>query len=69
MRFVDMADIERFFIRTLLCHLPGATSFEDLRTLPDKTVANTFKEAALARGFCENDKEYLDILQVRLGGR
>ena len=48
---------ERFFLRLLLLHVRGATSFEDLRTV-DETVANTFREACELRGLLENDAEW-----------
>lgn len=32
-----------FFLRILLTIKPGATSFEDLRTLKDSTVSETYK--------------------------
>ena len=32
-------------------------SFQDIRTLPDGTVCDTYKEAALRRGLLEDDQE------------
>ena len=40
---------ERFFLRVLLLHVPGATSFEFLRTFNEITY-DTFREACIARG-------------------
>ncbi|KAF0711596.1 hypothetical protein AaE_012201, partial [Aphanomyces astaci] len=40
---------ERFYIRTLLCHKYGPTSFEDLRTAHG-TLYPTYEEAALSMG-------------------
>jgi hypothetical protein len=63
MRFVNVNEGERFFIRVLLCHLQGVDSYKQLRTLPNGTVCQTFRDAAVARGFFVTDEEYLDVLQ------
>lgn len=52
------ADIERFCLRLLLLHVPGATSYEFLRTV-DNTLHTTFKEAAQKRGLF-NDEQVWD---------
>ena len=49
---------ERHYLRLLLHHIPGATSFTDLKTLPDGVVHRTFKENALALGLLESDEEW-----------
>ncbi|ETV75935.1 hypothetical protein H257_09895 [Aphanomyces astaci] len=49
---------KRFYIRTLLCHKYGPTSFEDLRTVHG-TLYPTYEEAALSMGLLENDEEYV----------
>ncbi|ETV79835.1 hypothetical protein H257_07051 [Aphanomyces astaci] len=49
---------ERFYIRTLLCHKYGPTSFEDLRTVHG-TLYSTYEEAALSMGLLENDEVYV----------
>jgi hypothetical protein len=54
---VGPKDEERFYLRLLLLHVRGATSFEDLRTFED-TVYASFKEAAGARGLLESDEEW-----------
>lgn len=48
---------ELYFLRVLLLHVPGATSFEFLRTYNDQ-VFDTFKEACLARGLLADDQEW-----------
>lgn len=53
---------ERFYLRLLLHHTPGCTSYEDIRTLPDGTVCQTFKETALKRGFLQDDEEWVECL-------
>lgn len=50
-------DPERFYLRLLLCHRRGPTSFEDLRTI-DGIEYPTSKDAALAAGYLENDSEW-----------
>ena len=41
---------ERFYLRMLLSHVTGCTSYQDIRSLPDGTVCPTYKEAARRRG-------------------
>ena len=48
---------ERFFLYLLLLHVPGAQGFLHLKTFGEKTF-DTFREAAVARGLVESDKEY-----------
>jgi len=49
-------------MRLLLLHRPGATSFEDLRTI-DGEIFPTFKEAAKAMGLFEDDTELFRCLE------
>ena len=51
-----------FYLRLLLHHTPGCTSYEDIRTLPDGIICQTFKEAALKRGFLQDDEEWIECL-------
>ena len=46
-----------FYLRMLFNHVTGCMSFVDVRTLPDGTVCDTYKEAALRRGLLEDDQE------------
>ena len=46
---------ERFYLRMLLNHVTGCTSFQDIRTLADGTVCESFKEAARRLGLSEDD--------------
>ena len=55
-------DIERFYLRLLLQHVPGPTSYEDIRTVNGKQY-NSFAEAARERGLAENDSEWDDCLK------
>ena len=49
---------ERFYIRLLLCHVPGPVFFRGLRTLVDGTVAESFQEACRSRGLLADDLEW-----------
>ena len=53
---------ERHYLWLLLHHMPGATSFADLRKTPDGITHKTFKEAALAFGLLESDEEWNECL-------
>ena len=52
---------ERFYLRVLLLHVPGATSSASLRTYNGQ-VYETIREACLARGLLENDNVWNDTL-------
>ncbi len=52
---------ERFYLRLLLTHVTGATSFDDLKTVNNIKLA-TFKEAAYALELLVNDEEYNQCL-------
>jgi hypothetical protein len=52
---VNVKDSERYFLRTLLLHIRGATSFEHLRTV-DGVVCDTFREAAKKKGLLLDDE-------------
>lgn len=48
------AEGERYYLRVLLNHVTGATSFENLRTA-DGVLCSSFREAAERRGLIESD--------------
>ena len=48
------AEGERFYLRLLLNHVTGATSYADLRTVDGDTLPS-FREAAQMRGLLEAD--------------
>ena len=52
---------DRFYLRQLLCHVKGAVSFEDLRTVHGHTYS-TYKEACIMLGLAFNDREYDEAL-------
>ena len=54
---VSLKDEERFYLRLLLLHVRGATSFEFLRTF-DGILYPTFKAAAAQRGLLNSDEEW-----------
>jgi hypothetical protein len=50
---------ERFYLRTLLCVVKGATSFEDLQRVPgEPNICPIFCEACIKRGLLEDDSEW-----------
>jgi hypothetical protein len=59
MYFVQPSEGERYFLRLLLHHVPGATSFEDLactnKHLQHPTQHASFKEACQQRGLLQDD--------------
>jgi len=52
---------ERYYLRTLLHIVRGATCYEDLRTV-NGTLHSTFKEACLARGLLDDTNEWDEAL-------
>ena len=47
---------ERYYLRMLLCNVKGPTSFTDLKTYKNIEY-KTFRDAAIARGLANDDKE------------
>ena len=58
---VSPSEGDRWFLRLLLTHVAGATSFEDLRTVQG-IVHDSFRSAAMARGLFERDQHLQDTL-------
>ena len=56
MYFVNPLDHERFYIRILLQHIRGATSFEELRTIDGKEC-QSFAEVVHKRNLIQTDSE------------
>ena len=54
---VSPADADKFHLRLLLLHVPGARSFTDLRTV-NGVVCGTFREACIQRHLLADDGEY-----------
>jgi hypothetical protein len=67
MYFVQPFEGERYFLRLLLHHVPGATSFEDLactnRHLQHPTQHASFKEACQQRGLLQDDAEWAQCME------
>ena len=53
---------ERFYMRMLLNHVTGCTSYVDIRTLADGNVCSSYKEAARRRCLLEDDRELEECL-------
>ena len=62
MYFVPPLAGERYYLRLLLNHVAGATSFEDVRT-HENVVHSTFKEACVSRGLLDDDTEWYKCLE------
>ena len=58
---VSPAQGERYFLKLLLTHKPGATSFADLREF-EGIDYSTFKATCLAMGLLEDDQEWIKSL-------
>ena len=58
---VSPRNIELFHLRTLLLHVPGATSFEDIRMV-DGVLADNFQQACRLRGLVQDDNEWRQAL-------
>ena len=57
---------EVFFLRLLLYHVPGPTSFQNLRTVKidgQNILCNTYQEACIKLGLTDNDKEAEEALE------
>ena len=53
---------ERFFLRVLLLHIPGATSFDYLKTY-EGNILGSFREACIARGLLDDDTMWTHTLE------
>ena len=58
----DDRDRDRYYLRLLLLHVRGATSFDDLKRLHDNTVCATFKEACRRLQLLESDRGHEECL-------
>ena len=59
---VSPRDHERFHLRLLLLHVPGATGYDDLKTV-NGVGHNTFKEACVARGLIAANQLWIDLVR------
>ena len=53
---------DRHYLRLLLNHVPGAMCFDDLRTLPDGTQCESYKETAVMFGLLATDNKWNECL-------
>ena len=60
--FVSPTAGKRFYLRLLLCHVKGPTSFADLRTV-EGLCHPTFQAACVALGLLEDDNEWNEALE------
>ena len=58
---VQPSEGERYYLRTLLTHVKGPTSFNDLKTVNGYTC-NTFKEACIRLSLLQDDNEWDECL-------
>ena len=81
LKFVPARDRERFMLKRLLCGVEGATSYEDVRTVPDMEapldpdgqrptkVCDTFEEACRELGLLENDDAWYQAMDEGVAQR
>ena len=63
---VSPSDPERFYLRLLLLHVPGARHFDDLKII-EGTIALSFREACIQKHLLTDDSEYIDALTEASG--
>jgi hypothetical protein len=67
---VQPSEGERYYLRILLTHIKGATSFNNLKTI-NGHICNTFKEACIYLGLLQDDTEWSACLseasQIKTG--
>jgi hypothetical protein len=62
MYFVSPRAGEKYYLRLLLSHVPGATSFADMKRICDPPAA-TYREAAITLGLLDDDQEWDRCIQ------
>ena len=62
LHYVHPSAGERFYLRILLLNVPGATSFDDLKTV-DEELCPTFFDAVKQHGFIQDDQYILETLK------
>ena len=63
---VSPTDPEKFYLRLLLLHVPGATCYDDLKMV-DGILVDSFREACIKRHLLTDDNEYEDALAEASG--
>jgi hypothetical protein len=59
---VSVSEGEQYYLRLLLLNIPGAKSFDDLKTVNNQ-LCTTFKEAATLRNLLSDDTEWANALR------
>ena len=54
---VQSSEGERYYLRTLLTHVRGATSFDNLKTV-NGYICSSFKEACIHLSLLQDDEEW-----------
>ena len=67
MHYVNYKQRERYYLRVLLNKIPGATSFDELKTV-NGSVCETFREACCQLGILDDDEEWNNALQEACDG-
>ena len=67
MHYVNYKQRERYYLRVLLNKIPGATSFDDLKTI-DGDKCDTFREACCKLGLLDDDTEWDKALEEACSG-
>lgn len=62
MYYINPNQGELYYLRLLLLHVTGCTSFESIRTFNDVTYP-TYKAVCIARNLLENDKQWYECLR------
>ena len=61
MHWVNITEQERYYVRILLQHKRGATSFDDLKT-ENNQLCKTFKDTVKELGLLDDDTEFINCL-------
>jgi hypothetical protein len=62
MYFAHPSAGERYYLRVLLNHVPGATCYDDLKRTDDGVVHPSFRTASVERGLVADDSEVRNTL-------
>jgi len=60
--WVPLSTGEVFYLRTMLTHVKGPTSYIDIRTVKN-VIYSTFREACLTLGILADDTKYVEAIK------